>query len=475
MAWGLFEKRDTESMSRVVSARTLDGQKVRAKLMLSFPRAVAQAEADGIMMKYARAYARAVESELSGGTLPFDEQELLRRLTTEVQDLPRQRVRVMGLHLWTAGSPSSQSMAASGPISGQPTMQSQRTVTPSQGRAVGSTTPTRISMPASVPGGSGAPTPPSFKPAEAPVSGPNTLRSPANQAAPQAAPSAPAAQNATVPSMRIPSLGALDLKALNVPLPPIGSVPPVSERRPSGATVDRAVERVERPVERAVERPVERPIERPVERVVERVSVAPERLSIGPASSRPASLSLAPRTFSGFHQALEGSTPGNESAVGTRLSPPIRRAASQLLLGALDAAQAVLEDPLLVFDSPTDNTRQALTQAACACVSSLLYDVLVEAGVEPGRAVIVVEQACRLATGGAPASHVGRYLGGLQNAQNQLTGDICSLFGIEGGHDLARRLEATLRAVRQELLGCTSQIQRMLPSEPAVRGRRAQG
>ena len=67
----------------------MDGFKIRAKIALSFPRAVNAAEAEEIMMQYARAFASAVECELSNGDVPFEEQELYQSLTDQVQALPK--------------------------------------------------------------------------------------------------------------------------------------------------------------------------------------------------------------------------------------------------------------------------------------------------------------------------------------------------------------------------------------------------
>jgi hypothetical protein len=64
------------------------------------------------MMEYARAFAAAVECELSNGDVPFDDHELVDRLTTRVTTLPKRNVRVIGLHVWHKGAISSRSMLA---------------------------------------------------------------------------------------------------------------------------------------------------------------------------------------------------------------------------------------------------------------------------------------------------------------------------------------------------------------------------
>jgi hypothetical protein len=97
--WSLFEKRDVESLSRVVSACTIDGYKLRAKLALNFPRLLLQSEAEEVMMRFARAFTLAVENEICGGKLPFDNLGLHQRITDLVKAIPPHRVRVSGLHL----------------------------------------------------------------------------------------------------------------------------------------------------------------------------------------------------------------------------------------------------------------------------------------------------------------------------------------------------------------------------------------
>jgi hypothetical protein len=111
-AWGLFEKKDVQTLNRVASARTMDGYKIRAKLVLNFPKPVGSAEAEDVMMQYARAFAAAVECELSNGDLPFEEHELHQKMTDSVQALPKKNVRLIGLHVWHKGAVSSGSMLA---------------------------------------------------------------------------------------------------------------------------------------------------------------------------------------------------------------------------------------------------------------------------------------------------------------------------------------------------------------------------
>ncbi|HTV25347.1 MAG TPA: hypothetical protein VMG12_41920, partial [Polyangiaceae bacterium] len=88
----------------MASARTMDGYKIRAKLVLNFPKPVSTTEAEDVMMQYARAYAAVVECELSNGDLPFEEHELHQKMTDAVQALPKKNVRLIGLHVWHKGA-----------------------------------------------------------------------------------------------------------------------------------------------------------------------------------------------------------------------------------------------------------------------------------------------------------------------------------------------------------------------------------
>ena len=90
----------------------MDGYKIRAKLALNFQKPVGNAEAEDVMMQYARAYASVVECELSNGDLPFEEHELHQKITDMVQALPKKNVRLIGLHVWHKGAVSSGSMLA---------------------------------------------------------------------------------------------------------------------------------------------------------------------------------------------------------------------------------------------------------------------------------------------------------------------------------------------------------------------------
>lgn len=110
--WSLFEKRHVESLSRVLTARTLDGYRVRAKLAVNFTRLLSEAETEALATAYAEAFKASIEVEICEGRLPFDDVSLHRLLTERVREMPPSRVRVNGAHLIQPGSASSQSMPA---------------------------------------------------------------------------------------------------------------------------------------------------------------------------------------------------------------------------------------------------------------------------------------------------------------------------------------------------------------------------
>lgn len=108
----MFEKRDVESLSRVLTARTLDGYRVRAKLAVNFTRLLSEAETEALATAYAEAFKASIEVEICEGRLPFDDVSLHRLLTERVREMPPSRVRVNGAHLIRPGSASSQSIPA---------------------------------------------------------------------------------------------------------------------------------------------------------------------------------------------------------------------------------------------------------------------------------------------------------------------------------------------------------------------------
>jgi hypothetical protein len=110
--WSLFEKRDVDSLNRVLSARTLDGYRIRAKLAVNLTRLMSEAEAEALAQSYAAVFRTAIEVEICEGRMPFDDASLHRLLTERVQEVPAHRVRVNGAHLVSPGSASSASMPA---------------------------------------------------------------------------------------------------------------------------------------------------------------------------------------------------------------------------------------------------------------------------------------------------------------------------------------------------------------------------
>jgi hypothetical protein len=125
--WSLFEKREIESLSRVLTARTLDGYRVRFKLAVNFTRLLSEAETEALAQRYAAAFQAAIEVELCEGRVPLSDFELHRLITERVQEVPPHRVRVNGVHLVDPGTNSSASMPAVRPApSGAPGTSSTR-------------------------------------------------------------------------------------------------------------------------------------------------------------------------------------------------------------------------------------------------------------------------------------------------------------------------------------------------------------
>lgn len=439
MAWGLFEKRDTESLNRVVSARTLDGQKVRAKLVLKFPKAVARTEADALMMKYARAYARAVEGELSGGTLPFDDLEVQRRLTDEVRDLPRLNVRVMGLHIWTGEAASSQSLVAVGVSQMGATLPSMRGVRPSQAGLPASSVagrhsaPTRVSMQA--------------------VVVPDSAGGPPSARASSPTPAVPAqAAQGTSSSVGQQRGGSAE------PAPPSVQAPPYSGVRGTHRTMTtlpaQAPPHAARPTVQELQAAARSPLSQPLRPKLP--SVGPGRFPESrrqPVGQTPG----APTTLSGFRQALEQGPVTDVDALAQSLVDPLRRAAAAVVLGGLDAAQSSLPDPLGLMEAKGEEQRAQLTSAASACVCALLYELLLQVSAPHTLAVTLVQKAHASTT--ATPGDIGRYCGGVNNAHQQLVADMLRLLALPSDQVLAKRLDRLLRGVRQELHSCAAPLE----------------
>ena len=125
--WSLFEKREIESLSRVLTARTLDGYRVRLKLAVNFTRLLSEAETEALAQSYAAALQAALEVEMCEGRVPLSDFELHRVLTEQVREVPPHRVRVNGVHLVDGGKTSSASMpAVRPPPSGAPAVSGAR-------------------------------------------------------------------------------------------------------------------------------------------------------------------------------------------------------------------------------------------------------------------------------------------------------------------------------------------------------------
>jgi hypothetical protein len=471
-AWGLFEKRDVNSLSRVVSARTLDGFKIRAKLALSYPRPLLPSEAEEVMMKYARAYASAVECELSNGNLPWDDRELLDRITEKVPDLPKSRIRIIGLHVWQKGAVSSGSLKAINPgLEGSPTVpamqavQASRSSTPagSQPAITVRAPPARSLTPAfgyrsATPAGGmpAAHTPPGgvVAPTSEPEPSPHRVTSPAMPAA-----RAPASRGqGPAVSGSMPVMGAVsDLPStmaqsgVSTPNQPAVSSRPLVAGHPASA------------MHHAVTAP-------PPSSGAHHVVSAPVDSSPAPSSSRmvsgvvPAVETRILRSKSGFMLALEQCQESQGTLVGAALAAPVRDSAAAVLFSALDAANTWLPDPLSLLDGRVDpETQSSLVGEACVCVSYLLYEALARTTIPQMLAIEVVQSACVQALMGKPmpVSEISRYLA-TESPREEFTGRVCALLGIRETPDMQKKVEATLRFLRQEVRLCADKVQQRL-------------
>lgn len=402
-AWGLFEKRDIQTLNRVASARTMDGYKIRAKLALIFPKAVANAEAEDIMMQYAKAFAAAIECELSNGDLPFEEHELLARITDSVQALPKKSVRLIGLHVWHKGAVSSGSMLAV-----KPERDNKATVP-----AMPAVSQTRERAPASA----AAHTATTLKPPD----GLRTSRAP--ESAPGSAsitrPAPPPAQRRPPPSSsaRPPVAGPRTSvpSGVAVPGPPIGGVSmPAAARMASGVV------------------PAVEP------RIV--------------------------RNKSGFLLALEQCQAASGEEVGRAMAQPIRDAAAGVLLATLETLHATLPDPLSLFDGRADPAlRRGLVGEACVCACYVLYEALTRTSLPQMLSIEVVQGACvhALKDEAMPVSEISRYLA-TESPREEFAGHVCALLGVRESPEMQQRIDTTLRALRMDVRSCAEQIEQRL-------------
>jgi hypothetical protein len=468
-AWSLFEKKDIQTLSRVASARTMDGYKVRAKLALNFQRAVGNAEAEDVMMQYARAFAAAVECELSNGDLPFEEHELHQRITDTVQALPKKSVRLVGLHVWHKGAVSSGSMLA---------------VNPDAKAAVRAMTPVSVSQTREKPASEAAAhTAPTVKPDpradldSTSSAGPLTLRGQgavtmpapdsaaralaARSATPRSAPAQVQAQTQAQRATTSVNIPATRLSTTALPAPstktPTVSIPAVSTKTPTVSipAVSTKTPTVSMPAVSAKSSAAGAPASRMISGVLP--AVEPRIL----------------RSKSGFLLALEQTTAETGDDVGRAMAQPIRDAAAGLLLASLDTLQGSIPDPLSLLDGRADPVlRRALIGEACVCVCYVLYESLTRTSLPQMQGIQVVQAACvhALADKNMPVSEISRYLA-TESPREEFSGHICALLGVRETAELQQRVDSSLRGLRIDVKTCAEQIEARLSPPKAADGR----
>jgi hypothetical protein len=456
-AWGLFEKKDIQTLNRVASARTMDGYKVRAKLGLNFQRPVGTAEAEDVMMQYARAFAAAVECELSNGDLPFEEHELHQRITDAVQALPKKNVRLIGLHVWHKGAVSSGSMLAVQP-EGKATVRSMAAVSVSQTREKASSQ-------------SAAHAALTVKPDPRVDIDPLSSAEPASmrgQAAvtvqpPDSAERAAAARRATSTAMRAavptaatkPTPAQLQAEMQAQRAPTAVNIPAARLSTASMSAVSTKTPTVSMPAASAKSSAASMPASRMISGVVP--AVEPRIL----------------RSKSGFLVALEQTTAETGDDVGRAMAQPIRDAAAGLLLATLDTLYGSIPDPLSLFDGRADPAlRRALIGEACVCVCYVLYESLTRTSLPQMQGIQVVQAACvhALSDKNMPVSEISRYLA-TESPREEFSGHICLLLGARETAELQQRVEASLRGLRIDVKTCAEQIEARLSPPKAAGGR----
>jgi hypothetical protein len=476
-AWGLFEKKDIQTLNRVASARTMDGFKVRAKLALNFPRPVGNAEAEDVMMQYARAFATAVECELSNGDLPFEEHELHQRITDAVQALPKKNVRLIGLHVWHKGAISSGSMLAVTGPEGKATVPAMAAVSISQ---------TREKAAAQTP----AHTATTIKPAarsDTPASGvrdnsaPPSARSVATMPAPhptrtdvevvsRPAPG-PAGRNAVeitsrpnpeaarAPAATAPRAPAAAAAGVASPRSPTQAQMPASTRMTNGALPTPSTPGAGSGISGAMQRHASSAAIPAAARMISGVVPAVEPRIL--------------RSKSGFLIALEQTTAETGDDVGKAMAQPIRDAAAGLLLATLDTLHGTIRDPLALFDGRLDpELRRSLIGEACVCVCYVLYESLTRTSLPQMQGIQVVQAACvhALADKNMPVSEISRYLA-TESPREEFSARICSLLDTRETAELQQRVDAGLRSLRIDVKSCAEQIEARLGRPKAAGGR----
>ena len=429
----------------------MDGFKIRAKLALNFPKPVSNAEAEDVMMQYARAYAAIVECELSNGDLPFEEHELHQRLTDAVQALPKKNVRLIGLHVWHKGAISSRSMLAVKP-EGKATVPAMQAVSTSQSRE-------KTSSPASHTATTVKPAASSSAiPDSVPQSGPASVRNAVTVPAPSDATSRPAPEFVSRPAptpARAPAQPPTSARAMPPSSAASGlttkptqvNIPAVNPRSPTQASMPATTAR---PGSTA---------SMPASRVVSGVVPAVEPRIL--------------RSKSGFLLALEQTTAETGDDVGRAMAQPIRDAAAGLLLATLDALHACLSDPLALFDGRADaDLRRALIGEACVCVCYVLYESLTRTSLPQMQGIQVVQAACvhALSDKNMPVSEISRYLA-TESPREEFSARACQLLGVRETTELSQRVESALRSLRIDVKTCAEQIETRLSRPRAAGGR----
>lgn len=469
----------------------MDGYKIRAKLALNFPRAVASAEADEIMMQYARAFAQAVECELSNGDLPFEERELLDKITDRVQALPKKNVRLIGLHVWHKGAVSSGSMLAvkneqhtkatvpampaltQPPSAPMPSSGPQRNTTPAPRAATSATPSSANPVSARVPPTSEGPESVRSAPAAAvvPTDVAITTRPPAAATRPAPAVSSTTAKvavpGAPTVALRVPAAAApaaAPAPAVSAPpaATPSAAAPPSSGNPLAAATV---AARSAAPAPQGV-----RGQTRGMPPVVPATSgafPATARLSSGVGAA------VEPRivrTKSGFLLALEQSQAASGTDLGRAMAQPVRDAAAALLFSTLDALQASLADPLCLLDGRvTPDLRRALVGEACVCVCYVLFESFTQAGLPQMAATEIVQGACvhALMDSAMPVSEISRYLA-TESPREEFSSRVCALLDVRETHELGQRLDSALRSLRVDVRSCVEPVGQRLGRSKAA-------
>ena len=440
-------------MQRVASARTMDGYKIRAKLALNFPRAVNNAEAEEIMMQYARAFASAVECELSNGDLPFEEAELFTKLTDQVQALPKKNVRLIGLHVWHKGAVSSGSMLAVQPEHGSPTVPAMPAISQTREKAVSPAAHTATTVKPDARGAGG------------PVSSRPSLSGQA--AAPQAG--LPLQPAASAPAPRAPSASASARTTPAMPAvrPPTPGLPGA---RPAAGASGASSTRYSAASPRAGVPPTSARGAAPAP------PASPISSTSFPAAARMASGVVPPiearivRSKSGFSTALEQAPGDGAEAVGRALAQPVRDAAADVLFATLGALQGTISDPLSMLDGRVDEElRRGLVGEACVYVCYVLYEALTRTSLPQMQSILVVQGACThaLLDQTMPVSELSRYLA-TESPREEFSGRVCALLGVRETPEMQQRVEAHLRALRLDVRSCTEQIEQRLVQGKAL-------